>query len=343
MLIFDDSSWHEELTLNWLRQSLYRIHSEQMALDLPGALPWLKGRAPWLCQLCTKRVGHDVHIPADTLHGHLDALFTDLYDTDRLLEHKAIEYFVFQNYWSGDKLPLDYFAQCVVYFRALQLVQPHLTEGVLLIKNKDTSAYMEYVLLYDNSTDTLSVPEMIYSTGERKALHLTYRGLYAAVLHKFEIVETHLRENTLPERQIDDDDWRCRYCTFKEICWEDYQPPVLDQTVSLPPSLEQLAHEYLRLDRDIKPKKKRLEELKQDLTLALYAMRAEEARGEQVLIQIKKSARSGIDQQRLPTSLKELYSKTTIAESLKVRALPVPATNPQTPSQPVSRDHLEAA
>ena len=28
ILVFDDSSWHEELTLDWLRKSAFKIHSE---------------------------------------------------------------------------------------------------------------------------------------------------------------------------------------------------------------------------------------------------------------------------------------------------------------------------
>ena len=35
LLIFDDGNWHEELTLDWLRQSAYKIHHEQMTVETP--------------------------------------------------------------------------------------------------------------------------------------------------------------------------------------------------------------------------------------------------------------------------------------------------------------------
>ena len=33
LLFFDDSSWHEELTADWLRTSAYKVHSEQMEVE----------------------------------------------------------------------------------------------------------------------------------------------------------------------------------------------------------------------------------------------------------------------------------------------------------------------
>src|SRR5438105_2670715 len=33
LLVLDDSSWHEELTLNWLAQSEYKIHSRQLEVN----------------------------------------------------------------------------------------------------------------------------------------------------------------------------------------------------------------------------------------------------------------------------------------------------------------------
>ncbi len=34
ILVFDDSSWHEELSADWIRRSGYTLHSEQMAVDI---------------------------------------------------------------------------------------------------------------------------------------------------------------------------------------------------------------------------------------------------------------------------------------------------------------------
>jgi len=34
LLVFDDSSWHEELTAGWIRKSAYKLHSEQMKVEI---------------------------------------------------------------------------------------------------------------------------------------------------------------------------------------------------------------------------------------------------------------------------------------------------------------------
>src|SRR3990167_5232823 len=61
--VMDDSAWHAELTLDWLRKSAYKVHSEEMEI----------------------RVGDMV--------GHIDAIVTDIIGGEYVLEHKAIAHF----------------------------------------------------------------------------------------------------------------------------------------------------------------------------------------------------------------------------------------------------------
>ena len=105
LLVFDDSSWHETLTGDWIRKSAYKLHSEQMLIEV-GSL-------------------------GINLKGHIDYLITDLTGKDLLLEHKAINHFSFQRYLEGN-LPLDYLTQMALYFRGLQKIQPELKDGLLL-------------------------------------------------------------------------------------------------------------------------------------------------------------------------------------------------------------------
>ena len=73
MLVFNDSSWHEELTADMIRKSAYRLHSEQMevvAFEVNGV----------------------------SVKGHIDGIITDMLDEDYHYEHKAINHFTFEHY-----------------------------------------------------------------------------------------------------------------------------------------------------------------------------------------------------------------------------------------------------
>jgi hypothetical protein len=113
LLVFDDSSWHEELTADWIRKSAYKLHSEQMQVDLVSQGIKLRGR--------------------------IDYLITCLAGDDFLLEHKAISHFSLQHYLEGE-LPTNYLTQMCIYMRALQQIQPELTAELLLVKN--TAQYL---------------------------------------------------------------------------------------------------------------------------------------------------------------------------------------------------------
>ena len=44
IMVLDDSSWHEHLTADWIRQSAYTLHSEQMHINTPMGLDFLPER-----------------------------------------------------------------------------------------------------------------------------------------------------------------------------------------------------------------------------------------------------------------------------------------------------------
>ena len=72
VVVLDDSSWHEELTADWIRKTTFRLHSQQMEI--------ICGEAPHMGQI----------VP---VLGHIDGIITDVTGVDRLWEHKAINYF----------------------------------------------------------------------------------------------------------------------------------------------------------------------------------------------------------------------------------------------------------
>lgn len=195
VLTVDDSKWHEELTADWIRQSAFQIHSEQMEIECPPPM--------------TK--------------GHIDGVVTDLLGVDRLYEHKAINHFTFQKYWK-DELPLDYFTQCAIYMNGLQKVNPEITEGIMLIKNKNTAQYMEFLFKYcEDGDDALTVVQKTNSQGETKVMDFLINNIVHDAVEKFNQVQNYIETNTLPKRQYDMDHFRCDYCGWGKECWGNYE------------------------------------------------------------------------------------------------------------------------
>ena len=192
ILVFDDSSWHEELTADWIAKTAFKLHSRQMLVETP--------------------VGP----------GRIDGIVTDLLGVDRLWEHKAINHFSFERYWKGES-PLDYFTQCALYIKGLQKVQPHLREAVLLVKNKNTAQYMEFILDYDAAKDSIRIVEMVRSDGERQLREFEYPGITEEAVQKFAAVEAHRAAGKLPPRPFEfGSEFPCSYCLWNRACWDGF-------------------------------------------------------------------------------------------------------------------------
>ena len=71
ILIMDDSSWHEELSADWINKSVYKLHSRQMGVNcLELDSPFLKSE--YTCKMCGKKFGDSLgdmerHILTDHL------------------------------------------------------------------------------------------------------------------------------------------------------------------------------------------------------------------------------------------------------------------------------------
>jgi hypothetical protein len=86
LVVLDDSTWHEELVLNWIAKSTFHLHSQQ--LELTCATTTFQGQ-PF------------------PIKGHIDGVITDLLGIDRLLELKAVEHFTFTRFAEGN-YPTNY-------------------------------------------------------------------------------------------------------------------------------------------------------------------------------------------------------------------------------------------
>ena len=203
-LVLDDSSWHEHLSADFIRKSGYKLHSEQMQVS-PFEI-------------------NDIPVT-----GSIDGIITDMQGTDRLYEHKALNHFTFEKFEKGKTFPYDYICQCVMYIIGLAKDTGKHLEGLLLIKNKNTARYIEYLIEYDPQEDIAKTRlyTMDYSDNELGTLKEVKEFFMEHVVekakHRFKEIDRYVSENKLPKRQYNlDDDWQCEYCRWSEICWKDY-------------------------------------------------------------------------------------------------------------------------
>lgn len=221
--VFSDSSWHEQLTDDWLRKSAYRLHSEQMHIEVNAGLSFLPART-CMALIGDKPCGRE--IPAGYIAGHLDGIVTDMMGTDYLYEHKAFSTFTVKRYWRKEELPLDNFTQCALYLRGLHEDNPDLKKGLLLIKDKNVSAFIEYQIEYDYKTDAAFIPQKVDSYGETVKIGESIEHICGAAFDKFDAVADYIAKKTLPSRPYDRDHWRCEYCGWGETCWEGWESEI---------------------------------------------------------------------------------------------------------------------
>jgi CRISPR/Cas system-associated exonuclease Cas4 (RecB family) len=242
LLVFDDSSWHEELTADWIRKSAYKLHSEQMKVEIDSQ--------------------------GIKLTGHIDYLITDLTGQDFLLEHKAINHFSFQRYAEGD-LPMDYLTQMALYLRGLQKIQPELKQGMLLVKNKNNAQYLEIECQYE--LDNLWVKSITTSTGEVKEIDKVFTDITENAFRKFVEINEYIKSKTLPKRQYELSDWRCQYCAWAGTCWQNWEQEIESMATdqALDEEFETLSGHYLELNMHITEMTKEKDELKNQIKNAL--------------------------------------------------------------------------
>jgi len=225
ILTFDDSSWHEELTLDWMNKMAFSNHSEQMPVDLPA--PGVN-KSGHFCRSCKK------DIPPETIHGHIDWIATDPLMNDWLVEHKALSMFGSQR--CEKEFPMDYLTQASIYSASLQRIQPDLHRVILIIKNKNTAQYIEFECDYDASLDCLTIHRRIISRGDAPAdvhkIEEKIENIVGDALLKFKAIDELALNHKIPPRQYDRDrDWHCGYCLppKTKILMDDFSWKVMEK------------------------------------------------------------------------------------------------------------------
>jgi len=295
MLIFNDSSWHEELTMDWLRKSAFQVHSPQMkvSIDFPG-------------------------IPIN-LEGSIDFIVTDITEKDVLVEHKAINHFTFQGFWDGE-LPVDYLTQTCIYLRGLQKVNPALTSALLLIKNKNTAAYIEYAIGYQGVVDRCEVLSLTDSNGKVKEINKSIENITLDAFTKFMVVADYISKKTLPKRQYFVDDWQCSYCGWAGICWEGYRKEFeeLKTSVMLSDEVGDMLRYYKEVGAHKSAITKEYEELSDKIKATMKEAGAREGVAGEYIAKLTLVESTRLDKELLTEAEIERASKKSFYERLSI-------------------------
>lgn len=263
--IFADGSLHELALGDMIHKTSFHLHSDQMKIQ--------------------------VSMLGLTLNGSIDGIVTDILGVDRLIEFKGLNHFTWERYWGKDVLPEDYLAQVSIYCRGLQEVNPNIREIVLLIKNKNTSGLIDYLLDYDRDTDTLTILKKTNHLGEVQVIHTKEKPVVREKIveksfRKFLEVQSHAEAGTLPDRPYEMDDFHCQYCSFQKTCWSGYAEELasLADSVELEPELADDLRYYKEVSAEITEQEKVKKALREKFLAVMQERKAKEGRlGEYVL------------------------------------------------------------
>ena len=297
VMIFSDSSFHEDLTADWIRKSAFQLHSEQMEVISDFDFDF-------------------------TLTGHIDGIITDLLGNDFLWEHKAINHFSWQKYWDGT-IPYDYVAQCCIYLHGLYKDNKNLNRAVLLLKNKNTAAYMEYIIYYDVHQDRATVEQAVNSAGDIKQVHEIIENAVGKCFDKFSAVNEYIRTQTLPKRQyFIGDDWHCDYCAYGKTCWEGYKTEFteLKTATMLPDDVADMLRYYKELGAQKTAIESEYKDLAEKIRDTMKEIGAREGRAGEYIAKLSLIESSRIDKELLtPTEILKATKK-SMSERLYVSA-----------------------
>ncbi|MCE5226140.1 MAG: hypothetical protein LLG05_09830 [Porphyromonadaceae bacterium] len=295
VMIFSDSSFHEDLTSDWIRKSAFQLHSEQMEV--------------------TVDMGFDFK-----LKGHIDGIVTDLLEVDYLWEHKAINHFSWMHYWDGAR-PYDNISQCCIYLRGLHSDNPNIKKAVLLMKNKNTAAYLEFIISYDYDTDTAVIERSTNSNGETKEINEIIPDAVRSCFEKFRYVNECIKNQTLPKRDyFIGDDWHCDYCAWGKTCWQGYKKEFTELKTDsmLPEEVETMIRYYKELGGQKSDIEKEYKELSEKVKSTMKEIGAREGRAGQYIVKLALIETDRIDKNLLtPTEIAKA-TKTTMSERLYV-------------------------
>ena len=187
----------KELTLRTIREkSAYRLSCEKTRV---------------LCGLVEFMGNKEYSLEAD-----IDGVLTDMMNRRYLLQIEPVVQKAFEELLEGETY-LEKLIKCCFLMKGAGL-----TQCVLLFKNKNTSAYLDFLLGYDCKTDFLEILSASSSQGDLiTPLQNRFTGLYRAGMEWFEEVEECANSSILPPRSFSRTSWQCSYCCYGNLCRQD--------------------------------------------------------------------------------------------------------------------------
>ena len=292
VLLLDDSSWQETLVADWIRKTSFTLHSEQM----------------------------NVACPPPIKDGHIDGIITDLLGIDRLWEMKAINHFTFTKYQDHEDMPTDYFVQCCLYLWGLNKINPEINEAVLLIKNKNTSNFLDYLLIYNKDKDILTAKKKTDSNGKITEINKEFNNIMKETTEKFERINQYISANKLPRREYDIDDWHCSYCQFGKICYEGYEKEFAEMKTAgeLPNEIADTVRYYKELGAQKSEIEKQYKELSGKVKSIMKELNIRQGRAGEYLCKLSLSKVERLDKSLLTEAEKLRATTITMQERLTI-------------------------
>ncbi|MEN6319761.1 MAG: hypothetical protein ABFD82_13515, partial [Syntrophaceae bacterium] len=150
------------------------------------------------------------------LETNIDGVLTDMMNRNYLLQIEPVVQKAFKELLEGESYREE-LTKCCFLMKGTGM-----TQCVLLFKNKNTSAYLDFLLGYESKTDFLEILSASSSQGDLiTPLNNQFTGLYRAGIEWFKKVEQCANSSTLPPRTFSHTSWQCSYCSYSNLCWQD--------------------------------------------------------------------------------------------------------------------------
>lgn len=295
--IFEDGKMHEDATYKQIKDLNLPFTPESAQMDLSFPAPLEKGKLDFLVK------------------GELD---NKLY----LVEHKAFARYKFERYWNTDQFPLDNFTQMGLYFWAIQKeADPSIKEGFLIIKNKDTAAFMEFFVHYDIKTDIFTIVEKTDSNGEIKVINQEIKNMVADNTARWNKILDYIAKKTLPAKRYGQDDWQCSYCDYGDKCWEDQQKTYKELVVGkeLSQDATDLIAHYCELRDEVNEAGKEKDDLADKIKEILIKENCKEGIAGEYIVQLKQEKQNRINKELLTQAELERVTEPKIIEKIQIK------------------------
>jgi len=315
VILLEDSSFGEDLTIDWINRTAYKVHSQQLRVEIGETA----GGAP--------------------IGGSIDGIIEDILGGEILFDHKAINSYAFERIEGSleagvwDETVVKYVHQGVAYLKGIGRLSD-INRFMLLCKNKNTSAYLEILGKYDHEKDDFIVLHALSTRISEKsdegiigqidgAKEMILPGVFKSFMDYFNHVEEYVGRKELPQRPYSMDSWQCGYCRWQGECWKEYEKEVeaMVEGAEMPEEIEKEAEEYRALTNTAKMCEDRKKELKSILLNVLTAENIKKCKSSKTGISVSLSVRSrdSLDADLIPAAIREKATKTSTWQQIDVR------------------------